>query len=379
MDQRQDVRVVMCAPGFPASSDDADKPFLLDHAKALVACGADVSVVSPAVHGSPSRQTIDGVKIRRVRYGPRKMETLAATGSMYREARGIKSILVIPMVIALGIATWREARNKSAILYGHWWIPGGLVAVVVGFVTGRPSVVYLHGSDAAVTTNKFLRTIARRVMRAAAVRLAVSDDLASWGEELTGQKFQVLPMPLRLDRLSDPSPVPEEGFVLGVGRLVPEKGFDVLVEAVGAIEPGNRPPVTIIGVGPERENLLFLAQQLGVDLHLPGAVSPRDIGDWYSRCRVVAVPSLREGFGLVAAEAAAAGRTVVGTRVGGLPLIIDHGVSGLLVEPGDRDALAEALLAADPLWGASGPDCVAKFNKDHHGEWLRQLCEDLMI
>ena len=93
----------------------------------------------------------------------------------------------------------------------------------------------------------------------------------------------------------------------------------------------------------------------------------------------MAVPSLREGFGLVAAEAAAAGRTVVGTRVGGLPLIIDHGVSGLLVEPGDRDALAEALLAADPLWGASGPDCVAKFNKDHHGEWLRQLCEDLMI
>ena len=89
----------MCAPGFPASSDDADKPFLLDHAKALVASGVIVSVIAPAVAGLPLRQTIDGVNIRRVRYGPQKMETLASTGSMYREARRLKSIMVIPMMI----------------------------------------------------------------------------------------------------------------------------------------------------------------------------------------------------------------------------------------------------------------------------------------
>ena len=106
----------MCAPGFPASSDDADKPFLLDHAKALVASGVIVSVIAPAVAGLPLRQTIDGVNIRRVRYGPRKMETLAATGSMYKEARGVKAILVIPMLAALCVAVWREARKKPIIL-----------------------------------------------------------------------------------------------------------------------------------------------------------------------------------------------------------------------------------------------------------------------
>jgi glycosyltransferase involved in cell wall biosynthesis len=369
----------MCVPGFPASNDDADKPFLLDHAKALVACGVHVSVVSPAVHDLPSRQTIDGVEIRRVRYGPRRMETLAATGSMYREARGLKSILVVPMIVALCVATWREARQGAALVYGHWWIPGGLVAVVVGCITGSPSAVHLHGSDAAMTTNRFFETIARWVMRAAAVRLAVSDELATWGEELTGRKFHVLPMPLNFDRLPDSSPVPEEGFVLAVGRLVPEKGFDVLLKAVGSIESASRPPVTIIGIGPERENLVLQARRLEVELHLPGAVSPRDMSDWYRRCRVVAVPSLREGFGLVAAEASAAGRTVVGTRVGGLPQIVDHGVSGLLVEPGDSDAFAEALLTVDPSWGANGPTCVAKFKNEQHGEWLRQLCEELLM
>ena len=369
----------MCAPGFPASSDDADKPFLLDHAKALVASGVIVSVIAPAVAGLPLRQTIDGVNIRRVRYGPQKMETLASTGSMYREARRLKSIMVIPMMIALCVAMVSEARKKSAVLYGHWWIPGGLVAVLAGSLTGRRSVVHLHGSDAAITTNRVFKIIARWVLRRAAVRLAVSDELANWGEELSGRKTDVLPMPLNFNRLAHPSPVPDQGFVLAVGRLVPEKGFDVLLEAVGSIEAAFRPPVTIIGIGPERENLVSQARQLKVDLHLPGAISPNEMGEWYSRCRIVAVPSRREGFGLVAAEASAAGRTVVGTKVGGLPQIIDHGVSGLLVEPGDSDALSKALLAADPALGANGPNHVAKLQSDRHGECLRQLCEGLLV
>ena len=94
-------RVVLCAPGFPTSSDDADKPFLLDHAIALTEAGLQVTVVSPAVSGAPSRQTIDGVKVHRVRYAPRRLETLATTGSMYKEAAGIKALLVLPMIASM--------------------------------------------------------------------------------------------------------------------------------------------------------------------------------------------------------------------------------------------------------------------------------------
>ena len=57
----------MCTPGFPTSSVDPDKPFLLDHAKALIDADLKVTVVSPAVAGSPSYQVIDGVEVRRVR------------------------------------------------------------------------------------------------------------------------------------------------------------------------------------------------------------------------------------------------------------------------------------------------------------------------
>ena len=58
MNDGRDIRVVLCAPGFPTSIDDADKPFLLNHGKALSMAGAQVTVVCPMVNGMPSRQQL---------------------------------------------------------------------------------------------------------------------------------------------------------------------------------------------------------------------------------------------------------------------------------------------------------------------------------
>jgi glycosyltransferase involved in cell wall biosynthesis len=370
-------RVVLCTPGFPSSVNDTDKPFLLDHARALSDANFRVTVICPAVPGTPSRQTLEGIEVLRVRYGPRRLETLAATGAMYREARGLKSLLVVPMLFALCLAAYRQTRAEPAVLHGHWWIPGGLVATFVGWIARCPSVVHVHGSDAVIANSPALKWLARRVFVAADTRLAVSAQLARWGQQMCSKDFDVLPMPVNLNRVPDPSAAPEHGFVLAVGRLVPEKGFDVLIDAVAIIDSRERPSLTIIGIGPERENLKRQAQKLGVDLHLAGAVPPSEINDWYMRCRFVAVPSLREGFGLVAAEAAAASRAVVGTKVGGLEEIVDHGVSGLLVEPGDSRALATALLEVDADWGLRGPDQVVQLSSARHGKQMRRLYEDL--
>ena len=100
-----------------------------------------------------------------------------------------------------------------------------------------------------------------------------------------------------------------------------------------------------------------LKRQLTFDL--PGAVAPTELLSWYQRARIVAVPSLREGFGLVAAEAAAAGRAVVGSAVGGIPDVVNHGSSGMLVKPGNSEELALALQSVDPQWGKNGRERVA--------------------
>jgi glycosyltransferase involved in cell wall biosynthesis len=371
-------RVVLCTPGFPSSADDFDKPFLLDHAVALTQAGLEVTVVCPAVPGLPSRHVVAGVEVIRVRYAPRRFETLATTGSMYREARSIRGVWAVSMMVAMTITTIRQLKPRSAIAYGHWWIPGGIVAAIAARCMRRSSLIHLHGSDATVTQSAAIRLLGRKILRMADVRMAVSDELANWAQELCNKPVQVLPMPLVFERFSAPSPPPEDGYVLAVGRLVPEKGFDVLIDAVSLLEKAQRPKVTIIGVGPERQRLAEQARRKAVEIHLPGAVSPNQMSDWYRDARYVVVPSRREGFGLVAAEAAAMGRAVVGTTVGGISAVVQDGVSGILVEPGDAEDLAQALLAVDPAMGEVGPSMVAVLSSERHGSYLRQICEDFL-
>ena len=367
-------RVVLCAPGFPSSRDDSDKPFLLSHAMGLVSAGLDVTVVCPSVPGLASRQTVEGIKIVRKRYAPRRFETLAATGSMYREARGVRSVLVLPMIAALILGVVRESRRDNVIaLHGHWWVPGGFVAVLAGFCTRTQSVVHLHGSDSVVVTNFFMRWLIRRVICSATHCLAVSRSLADWGESVSSRQVLVCPMPVS-SRFSESISEPRStGPLVAVGRLVWEKGFDVLVEALSRFDVAERPNVVIIGDGPEYKKLITQAERLGVELYMPGFLSPDAVAEWYQKASFVVVPSRREGFGLVAAEAAMSGRAVIGTRVGGISDVIRHGVSGFIVEPNDVDGLTNAIQSIDISWGTGAPKNVLHLGAAGHGNFLNNI------
>ena len=139
--------------------------------------------------------------------------------------------------------------------------------------------------------------------------------------------------------------LPRDAFVVaGVGRLVPIKGFDVLVDAlpaVAALVPSTR--VLLIGDGEEREALEARAERLGVSerLRITGVVD--DVIALLAAADVLAAPSRNEGMGRVLVEAMAIGVPVVGTTVGGIPDVILDGECGLLVPPGDTAALGEAL------------------------------------
>ena len=367
-------RVAICAPGFPSSRDDSDKPFLLDHAKALVSTGLKVTVICPAVPGLPRRQVVEDILVLRVRYAPRRFETLASTGAMYREARGLRALLAIPMIAGMIIKTIKVSSEEGTVVcHGHWWMPGGFVAVIAARILKISSVVHLHGSDSTIVDNRFMRTLAHWVMSRATHCLAVSDRLAKWGQEVSERKVDVCGMPLRIPISTELSEAPIDGPILGVGRLVHEKGFDVLIEAMSSLDPINRPLLVIVGEGPEREALQKQASVMSVNLKLAGSVSPALMKDWYAKAQFVVVPSRREGFGLVAAEAAAHRRAVVASDVGAIDAIVKHGESGLLVEVENVEQLATALKNLDPSWGIKGPEKVAHMNLSTHGKWLLDL------
>jgi glycosyltransferase involved in cell wall biosynthesis len=130
--------------------------------------------------------------------------------------------------------------------------------------------------------------------------------------------------------------------LLCVGRLIPIKGHDVLLRAVAKARRVVRDlTLDIAGGGPLEAGLRAQAAELGLDgaVHFLGQVSSVP----YADSAVVVVPSLGEGFGMVALEAMERGRPVVASDVGGLPEIVADGETGLVVPAGDADALAWAI------------------------------------
>ena len=308
-----------------------------------------MTVLCPSAPGLAATERWDDVEVVRFRYAPRRLELLAYSGAMHRDVRGPKALLLPLFVVGYWLAVRRRSRSAD-VVHAHWWIPSGLVAVLA---SRAPVAVQLHGTDVALARGP-LRQLAAIVLRRAAVVIAASASLARWVQEVAGVDGVVAPMPLGVDRIPPPSPPPVDGPVLAVGRLVPEKGFDVLVDA--AARAGVA--VVVVGDGDERAALAGR----GGDVVFVGSVPPADLAAHYAAARLVCVPSRREGFGMVAAEALAAGRAVVGTTVGGLTDLVTEGVTGRLVPPGDVGALAEALATTDPALGANGPAAVA---------WLR--------
>lgn len=158
-------------------------------------------------------------------------------------------------------------------------------------------------------------------------------------------RLAVIPNPIPVERALPPADAaalarrPPE--ILAVGRLVPEKGFSGLIDALARCPPETR--LTILGEGPERPALEALGASLGGRVALPGYTEP-----WpaYARARVFALTSTSESFGNVVVEALASGLPVVATACGGPEEILDSGRYGRLVPVNDPGALAAALTAA---------------------------------
>ena len=123
---------------------------------------------------------------------------------------------------------------------------------------------------------------------------------------------------------------------LVVGRLSPEKGVDTAIAAVA-----GRGSLTVVGDGPERERLAATAS---AGISFVGSVEPESVPTYLSRARAVLVPSrCYEGAPRSIIEAFAAGVPVIASRTGGMPELVQDGVNGLLVPPGDIRAWRAAV------------------------------------
>lgn len=139
----------------------------------------------------------------------------------------------------------------------------------------------------------------------------------------------------------------DEAIILSVGRLSQEKGHADLIRAAAILSGLPNAPrfrVVIVGDGPEREPLLRLASELGVQQRIKLAGFQRDMSPYYAMATVLAVPSHSEGSPNVVLEAMAAGLPIVANEVGGIPEILEQDATGLMVTPRSPDAMAGGIL-----------------------------------
>jgi glycosyltransferase involved in cell wall biosynthesis len=129
-----------------------------------------------------------------------------------------------------------------------------------------------------------------------------------------------------------------------VARLSPEKGHTVLLRAfLKVISRHPQARLVLIGDGDERERLQHLAAELNIGHFVRFLGLRADVPEVLAACDLFTLPSIQEGFPMVILEALAAGKAVIASEVGAIPDAIRHGATGLLVPPGDADALASAL------------------------------------
>jgi colanic acid/amylovoran biosynthesis glycosyltransferase len=165
----------------------------------------------------------------------------------------------------------------------------------------------------------------------------------------TWEKLHVIHVGLPIEqftRLGDEPPLRSDAEILCIGRLVPEKGQAVLLRAVATlIERGHAVKLTIAGAGQDKSSLELHAKRLGIAsrVSFPGAVGQDQIRGLYEEASIFCLPSFAEGIPVVLMEAMAMRIAVVGTRITGIPELIEDGETGLLVAPGCDDQLSHSL------------------------------------
>ncbi len=341
------MKVLFLTHSFPRREGDAAGSFVLRLAVALRAEDVHVHVVAPAAPGIPASEEIEGIRVDRFRYAPRRFEQLAYTGNMARDVASSWSAR-LALVGFLGSDFVHAVRARRSfepdVIHAHWWFPNGVVATWLGSLAHVPVVTTLHGTDVRLArTVGVAKPLFNHVLKHSAAVTAVSRWLREEAEALAPECQPIVaPMPVATE-LFAPGGARDEKRILFVGRLTGQKGIEHLLQAVAAMK--TRTELDVVGDGPNREALERLAGELAIAdrVRWHGHLSQPELPTMYRRAAAVVVPSVDEGLGLVAVEALLCEAPVVAFDSGGLRDVIQHEKTGLLVAPGDRAALANTL------------------------------------
>lgn len=286
----------------------------------------------------------------------------------------------------LGPATlWRIVRalraHRAEVLHIQCVSSNAWYALHAARILRLPLVATLHGELSADASGLFqhsafarrlLHTVLERADAITACSAYTLREAETFHGEPFGERGRAIPNGVRAEEFCDAEPYPHpRPYLLALGRHVRQKGFDLLLRAFRlAIHRGlAQHDLILAGDGPERGPLARLADALGLAgrVHFTGTADRVMAARLFAGCAFFVLPSRAEPLGIVNLEAMACGKAVLAARVGGVPEIVENGVTGILVEPENPRELSDAILrlASDGALcarhGAAGKSAVARF------------------
>ncbi|WP_346887957.1 glycosyltransferase [Clostridium sp. UBA1056] len=242
---------------------------------------------------------------------------------------------------------------KFDIIHAHVALPDGYGAMLLNESYNKPLFVTIHGQDMNYTVN-FSEECKKRVMEVLDTSyksIFVSNKLKKDAMKYSdlGENYVVIPNGVdEKDILVEKNDQIREEFknkryILTAGNLIQTKGINYAIEAFARIHKQHEDLVlVIIGQGQERENLVELARNKGIEhkVIFKGKLPHKELMQYMKECYFFILPSYKEGFGVVYIEAMAQGKVAIGCKGQGIEDVIENMVDGILVNPKDVDDLA---------------------------------------
>ena len=359
------LRILCPTYWYPSYPDDTQAIYVHDINRHLVRLGHQVCVVTPGKPGVPLRETFDGVEVVRFPFDLPEDLTYGrvAQSKVTNWAKLNRLFIMARYLLAQYRSSVAEGRRfKADVVHGHWAIPTGPALIAAAGTLKIPSVITLHGGDVYVNvaegydfpTRWYVKPVLKWTLRSASALTAISEDCKVHALHAGARESSITVVMNGAD-LRRFSPAPEgtnpraefgPHMIFACRQLFPRKGIRFLIEAVAALKP-KYPDIRLIiaGDGFERPKLEELAQNLGIGraTRFLGWTANKELPQYYRGCAVSVIPSLEEGFGIPAAEAMGCEIPVVATDAGGLPEVVEDGVTGFVVPKGDAAALAGSI------------------------------------
>jgi len=290
---------------------------------------AEIFIVTGKVKSQPNKEEVNRVKVWRTSLFT--LSNLSASPIIY-------SLSLLPFIFFKSLSLIK--KEKIDILHCQGFL-SSFLGFLLSKLTGTPYIVTVQRLE------KKGNPLKEMVYREASCCIGASRAVRGYFEAVGAKSIEVIPNGIDLARFEGLDRKEHEGFVVvTVARLEKVKGIEYLIKAFSRCDLLGRSHLLIIGDGSERKNLESLSVKLGLTgkVKFLGQIPNERIPAYLMCADCFCLPSLKEGFGIAILEAQAAGIPVIGTKVGGILDLIEDGKTGILVEPKNPEAIAQAVM-----------------------------------